>query len=622
MKFYTQKKGVLPLQNEKLRNVAIIAHVDHGKTTLVDQMLKQGGVYREDQETVERVMDSNDLERERGITILAKNTAIQYGDTKINIVDTPGHAEFGGEVERILKMVNGVILLVDAAEGPMPQTRFVLSRALELGHRVIVVVNKIDRPDQRIHEVIDEVLELLLDLDATPEQLDSPMLFCSARQGVASYSPDVPGTDLKPLFDTILSYIPAPEADLDQPFQMLVSAIDYNEFVGRIAIGRVERGVLKQNQEIAVCNYHDPDAPAKKAKAVSMYEFQGLGKQPITEATAGNIIAMSGIGDITIGDTICAPECVEPLPFVKISAPTMEMTFSVNDSPFAGREGKFVTSRQLRDRLFRETLKDVSLRVTEIDGATDAFNVAGRGEMSLSILIETMRREGYEFQVSPPGVLYRTIDGKKCEPIERLVADVPSESVGAVIEKLGSRKGDLIEMTPVGSRMKLEFLIPARGLFGYRNEFLTDTRGEGIMASVFDSYAPYKGDLSRRNTGSLVSFETGESVSYGLFNAQERGALFIGPGVKVYEGMIVGVSPKQEDITVNVCKKKQMTNMRAAGSDEALRLVPPRKLSLEQCLEFLADDELLEVTPESLRMRKTILNHEKRMKATHGGKKK
>ena len=610
------------MQNEKLRNVAIIAHVDHGKTTLVDQMLKQGGVYRENQETVERVMDSNDLERERGITILAKNTAIQYQDVKINVVDTPGHADFGGEVERILKMVNGVILLVDAAEGPMPQTRFVLSRALELGHRVIVVVNKIDRPDQRIHEVIDEVLELLLDLDATPEQLDSPMLFCSARQGIASYSPDVPGTDLKPLFDTILSYIPAPEADLDQPFQMLVSAIDYNEFVGRIAIGRVERGVLKQNQEIAVCNYHDPDAPAKKAKAVSMYEFQGLGKQPITEATAGNIIAMSGIGDITIGDTICAPDCVEPLPFVKISAPTMEMTFSVNDSPFAGREGKFVTSRQLRDRLFRETLKDVSLRVTELEGATDAFNVAGRGEMSLSILIETMRREGYEFQVSPPRVLYRTIDGKKCEPIERLVADVPSECVGAVIEKLGSRKGDLIEMTPVGSRMKLEFLIPARGLFGYRNEFLTDTRGEGIMASVFDSYAPYKGDLNRRSTGSLVSFETGESVSYGLFNAQERGALFIGPGVKVYEGMIVGVSPKQEDITVNVCKKKQMTNMRAAGSDEALRLVPPRKLSLEQCLEFLADDELLEVTPENLRMRKTILNHEKRMKATHGGKKK
>ena len=618
MKFYTQKKGVFPLQNEKLRNVAIIAHVDHGKTTLVDQMLKQGGVYRENQETVERVMDSNDLERERGITILAKNTAIQYGDTKINIVDTPGHADFGGEVERILKMVNGVILLVDAAEGPMPQTRFVLSRALELGHRVIVVVNKIDRPDQRIHEVIDEVLELLLDLDATPEQLDSPMLFCSARQGIASYSPDVPGTDLKPLFDTILSYIPAPEADLDQPFQMLVSAIDYNEFVGRIAIGRVERGVLKQNQEIAVCNYHDPDAPAKKAKAVSMYEFQGLGKQPITEATAGNIIAMSGIGDVTIGDTICAPEAVEPIEFVKISAPTIEMTFSVNDSPFAGREGKFVTSRQIRERLYRETLKDVSLRVSDLEGATDSFNVAGRGEMSLSILIETMRREGYEFQVSPPRVLYQTINGQKCEPIERLVADVPTDAVGSVIEKLSARKGELQQMEPIGKRTRLEFLVPARGLFGYRNEFLTDTKGEGIMASVFDSYAPYKGDLSRRNTGSLVSFETGESITYGLYNAQERGQLFIGAGVPVYAGMVVGVSPKQEDITVNVCKKKQLTNTRAAGSDDALRLVPPRKLSLEQSLEFLADDELLEVTPKSLRIRKRILDHERRMKAAHG----
>ncbi len=619
--YSTREKGVFPLQDNKLRNVAIIAHVDHGKTTLVDEMLKQGGVYRENQETVDRVMDSGDLERERGITILAKNTAIRYGDTKINIVDTPGHADFGGEVERILKMVNGVILLVDAAEGPMPQTRFVLSRALELGHRVIVVVNKIDRPDQRIHEVIDEVLELLLDLDATDDQLDSPMLFCSARQGIASYSPEVPGTDLKPLFDTILDYIPAPEANADEPFQMLVSSIDYNDFVGRIAIGRIERGTLKQNQEIAVCNYHNPDAPAKKAKAVSLYQFEGLSRQAVTEATAGNIIALSGIGDITIGDTICAPDCVEPLPFVKISAPTVEMTFSVNDSPFAGREGKYVTSRQLRDRLWRETLKDVSLRVSEIEGAMDAFNVAGRGEMSLSILIETMRREGYEFQVSPPRVLYQTIDGKKCEPIERLVADVPSESVGAVIEKLGARRADLVEMTPVGSRMKLEFRVPSRGLFGYRNEFLTDTRGEGIMASVFDSYAPYKGDVQRRNTGSLISFETGESVSYGLFNAQDRGAMFIGPGVAVYEGMVVGVSPKAEDIVVNVCRKKQMTNMRAAGSDEALRLVPPRRLSLEQCLEFLADDELLEVTPKSLRIRKTILNHEKRMKATHGGKK-
>ena len=605
-----------------LRNVAIIAHVDHGKTTLVDALLRQSGAFRDNQAVAERVMDSGDIERERGITILAKNCSCTYKGVKINIVDTPGHADFGGEVERILKMVNGVILLVDAAEGPMPQTRFVLSRALELGHRVIVVVNKIDRPDQRIHEVVDEVLELLLDLDATDEQLDSPMLFCSARQGIASYSPDVPGTDLKPLFDTIIDYIPAPEADVDEPFQMLVSAIDYNEFVGRIAIGRIERGTLKQNQEIAVCNYHDPGAPAKKAKAVSLYEFEGLGKKPVTESTAGNIIALSGIGDITIGDTICDPNAVEPLPFVKISAPTMEMTFSINDSPFAGREGKFVTSRQLRERLFRETLKDVSLRVSEIPGAMDAFNVAGRGEMSLSILIETMRREGYEFQVSPPRVLYETIDGKKCEPIERLVVDVPSESVGAVIEKIGARKGDMVEMTPVGSRMKVEFLVPARGLFGYRNEFLTDTRGEGIMASVFDSYAPYKGEMNRRNTGSLISFETGESITYGLFNAQERGTLFIGPGVKVYEGMVVGVSPKQEDITVNVCKKKQQTNTRASGSDDALRLVPPRKMSLEQCLEFLADDELLEVTPENLRIRKTILNHEKRMKAAHGSKKK
>ena len=609
------------MQNEKLRNVAIIAHVDHGKTTLVDEMLKQGGAYRENQEVVDRVMDSGDLERERGITILAKNTAIQYGDTKINIVDTPGHADFGGEVERILKMVNGVILLVDAAEGPMPQTRFVLSKALELGHRVIVVVNKIDRPDQRIYEVINECGDLLIDLDATDEQLDSPMLFCSARRGICSYHPEDLGTDLKPLFETILNYIPAPEADIEAPFQMLVSSIDYNEFVGRIAIGRIERGTIKQNQEIAVCNYHDSGAAPKKAKAVSIYEFDGLGRKTVTESSAGNIIAMSGIGDITIGDTICAVADPEPLPFVKISAPTMEMTFSINDSPFCGREGKFVTSRQIRDRLFRETLKDVSLRITEIEGAMDAFNVAGRGEMHLSILIETMRREGYEFQVSPPRVLYQEIDGQRCEPIERLVADVPADSVGAVIEKLGSRKGDLVEMTPVGDRMKLEFLVPARGLFGYRNEFLTDTRGEGIMASVFDSYAPYKGDLSRRNTGSLIAFETGESITYGLFNAQERGALFIGAGVPVYAGMVVGVSPKQEDITVNVCKKKQLTNMRASGSDEALRLVPHRILSLEQCLEFLADDELLEVTPKSLRIRKRILDHEKRMKALKGGKK-
>ena len=602
------------MKNEKLRNIAIIAHVDHGKTTLVDEMLKQSGVYRENQAVTDRVMDSGDLERERGITITAKNTAVQYGDVKINIVDTPGHADFGGEVERILKMVNGVILLVDAAEGPMPQTRFVLSKALELGHKVIVVVNKIDRPDQRVYEVIDECLELLLDLDATDEQLESPMLFCSGRQGTASVQPDVAGSDLKPLFDTILDYIPAPEVELEAPFQMLVSSIDYNEFVGRIAIGRIERGVVKQNQEIAVCNYHHPDAAPQKAKATALYEFDGLAKVPVQEASAGSIVAMSGIGDVTIGDTICAPEQVEPIEFVQISAPTIEMTFSVNDSPFAGREGKFVTSRQLRDRLFRETLKDVSLKVSEVEGSTDSFNVAGRGEMSLSILIETMRREGYELQVSPPRVLYKEIDGVKCEPLERLVVDVPSDCVGAVMEKIGSRKGDLLEMNPVGSRMKIDFLVPSRGLFGYRSEFLTDTKGEGIMASVFDSYAPVKGEISRRSTGSLVAFETGEAVTYGLFNAQERGALFIGAGTPVYGGMIVGECPKAEDISVNVCKKKQLTNMRASGSDEALRLVTPRTLSLEQCLEFLADDELLECTPENLRLRKRLLDHGARMR--------
>ena len=579
---------------DKLRNIAIIAHVDHGKTTLVDEMLKQSGIYRENQEIVERVMDSNDLERERGITIMAKNTAVRYGDTKINIVDTPGHADFGGEVERILKMVNGVILLVDAAEGPMPQTRFVLSRALEMGHRVIVVVNKIDRPDQRIHEVVDEILELLMDLNATDEQLDSPMLFCSGRNGTASYSPDVVGTDLKPLFETILEYIPEPECDETAPFQMLVSNIDYNEYVGRIAVGRIERGTIRQNEEIELCNWHDPDAPSIKAKAVSLYQFEGLGREAVTEASAGNIIAMSGIGDVTIGDTICARGHAEPLPFVKIGAPTMEMTFSVNDSPFAGKEGKFVTSRQISDRLHRETLKDVSLRVTDVENSTDSFNVAGRGEMSLSILIETMRREGYEFQVSPPRVLYKEIDGKTCEPIERVVVDVPSEFMGSVMEKLGQRKGEFVEMTPVGNRMKLEFLVPSRGLFGYRNEFLTDTKGEGILASVFERYEPYKGDIARRTTGSLIAHETGEAVAYGIWNAQERGAMFITPGTKVYGGMVVGVTNKSDDVPVNVCRTKHLTNTRASGSDEALRLVPARKLSLEQCLEFLADDELLE----------------------------
>ena len=464
---------------------------------------------------------------------------------------------------------------------------------------------------------MDEVLELLLDLNATDEQFESPTLFCSGRQGTASYSPDVPGTDLKPLFDTIVDYIPAPEADVDQPFQMLVSSIDYNEFVGRIAIGRIERCTIKQNQEIAVCNYHDPDSTPKKAKATALYEFDGLAKVPVQQSTAGNIIAMSGIGDITIGDTICATDCVELIEFVKISAPTIEMTFSVNDSPFAGREGKFVTSRQLRDLLFRETMKDVSLRVTEVENSTDSFNVAGRGEMSLSILIETMRREGYELQVSPPRVLYQMIDGVKCEPIERLVTDVPADCVGAVMEKIGSRKGDLLEMTPAGNRMKLEFLVPSRGLFGYRNEFLTDTKGEGIMASVFEKYAPMKGEISRRSTGSLVAFETGEAVTYGLYNAQERGTLFIGAGVPVYAGMIVGECPKQEDISVNVCKKKQLTNMRASGSDDALRLTSPKQMSLEQCLEFLADDELLECTPENLRLRKRILDHGDRMREAY-----
>ncbi len=595
-----------------IRNVAIIAHVDHGKTTLVDELLSQSGTFRENQAVQERVMDSGDLERERGITILAKNTAVHYKGCKINIVDTPGHADFGGEVERILKMVNGVILLVDAAEGPMPQTRFVLGRALELGHKVIVVINKIDRPDQRIYEVIDECLELLMDLDATDEQLDSPTLFCSARQGICSLTPDNLGTDLSPLFDTIIDYIPAPEQDTEAPLQMLVSAIDYNEYVGRIAIGRIERGVITQNQEITVCDYHGERAP-KKAKAVNLYEFEGLSKVAVESASAGSIIALSGIGDITIGDTICASSCVEPLPFGKITAPTIEMTFAVNDSPFAGKEGQFVTTRQIRDRLMRETLKDVSLHVNPIENS-DAFNVAGRGEMHLSILIETMRREGYEFQVSPPRVLMEEQGGVLCEPMERVIADVPENAVGAVIDKLSSRRGDFIQMNPVGNRMKLEFLVPSRGLFGYRNEFLTDTRGEGILASVFDSYAPMKGEVTRRSTGSLISFETGESVGYGLFNAQDRGALFIGAGVPVYAGMVVGSCPKAEDIVVNVCRKKQLTNTRASGSDEALRLIPPRLMSLEQCMEFLADDELLEVTPKSLRIRKRILDHGMRMK--------
>jgi len=601
------------LIHENLRNVAIIAHVDHGKTTLVDALLKQSGIYRENQAIVERVMDSNDIERERGITILAKNTAVHYGEVKINIVDTPGHADFGGEVERILKMVNGVILLVDAAEGPMPQTRFVLERALALGHRVIIVVNKVDRFDARVDEVPDEVLELLLDLEAGDEYLDSPVIFCTSRDGRASFSMELKeGDDLKPLFDTIISYIPAPEGDENAPLQMLVSAVDYNEYVGRISVGRIERGSVEVGVEVMVCSHHDPDRRFK-AKIVSSYEFDGLKRIPVEHIGAGDVVAFSGIEDITIGDTVCSPLDVTPLPFVKISEPTVEMTFSVNDSPFAGREGKFVTSRNLRDRLYRELLKDMSLKVSEI-GQTDAFNVAGRGEMHLSILIENMRREGYEFQVSTPRVLYRDTENGREEPIETVVVDVPEVSVGAVMEKLGSRKAELQKMTPQGSRMKVEFLAPSRGLFGYRNEFLTDTKGEGIMSTVFYGYAPFKGEISRRATGSLIAFETGEAVTYGLYQAQERGQLFIGAGTPVYAGMVVGVSPKAGDMAVNVCKRKQLTNTRASGSDDSLRLVTPRLMSLEQSIEFLSDDELLEVTPKTIRIRKRELDHAQRMR--------
>ena len=595
-----------------LRNIAIIAHVDHGKTTLVDEMLKQGGAFRENQEVEDRVMDSNDIERERGITILAKNTSVKYNGVKINIIDTPGHADFGGEVERVLKMVDGVLLLVDAAEGPMPQTRFVLSKALELGHKIIIVVNKIDRPDARLDEIGDEVLELLLDLDASDEQLESPILFCSGRAGTCSLSQYEAGTDLKPLFDTILDYIPAPEGDENGPMQMLISSIDYNDYVGRTGIGRVERGVIKVNQPVIVGDYHETKKPYN-SKIVTISQIEGLGKANVDEAKVGDIVWISGIENITIGDTLCAADNYEPLPFVKISEPTVEMTFSVNDSPFAGREGKFVTSRQLRERLFKEVLRDVSLRVSETE-STDAFRVCGRGEMHLSILIENMRREGYELGVSTPKVLMKEIDGVLCEPMERLVIDVPEDCTGPVMEKMGTRKGELQSMHPQGSRMRLEFIIPARGLFGYKSEFLTDTRGEGVMSSIFENYQPYKGDIPRRNTGSLISFETGEAVTYGLYNAQERGSLFIGAGTPVYEGMVVGASPKVEDLVVNVCKKKHLTNTRASGSDDALRLVPPRRLSLEDSLEFIADDEMLEVTPKSIRIRKRILDNALRAK--------
>ena len=603
-----------------LRNIAIIAHVDHGKTTLVDQMLKQAGAFRENQVVEERVMDSGDIERERGITILAKNTSVHYKGVKINIVDTPGHADFSGEVERILKMVDGVVLLVDAAEGPMPQTRFVLQKALEFGHKIIIAINKIDRPDARLGEIGDEVLELLLNLDASDEQLDSPIVYCSGRAGTASMSPNTEGTDLTPLFEQILEHIPAPQVDLEGPTQMLVSSIDYNDYVGRIGIGRIERGSIKVGQQVTVCDYHGSTQPYN-AKVVTLYTIEELDRKPVDEAKAGEIVCFSGIENVTIGETLCDPAHVEALPFVKISEPTVEMTFSVNDSPFAGREGKFVTSRHLRERLFRELLKDVSLRVNETD-TTDSFRVCGRGEMHLSILIENLRREGYEFQVGAPKALFREIDGQTCEPIERMIADVPQDAVGAVMEKMGFRKGELVSMNPKGAdRMRLEFLIPARGLFGYRTEFLTDTKGEGVLSSVFHSYQPYKGDISKRTTGSLIAFETGEAVGYGLFNAQERGPLFIGPGTQVYEGMVVGENPRGDDMAVNVCKKKQLTNMRASGSDDALRLIPPRQMSIEAALEFISDDELLEITPKSVRIRKKILSNTERLKKVKGGKK-
>lgn len=601
------------MKRTDLRNIAIIAHVDHGKTTLVDEMLRQGGIYRENQEMEERVMDSNAIERERGITILAKNTAIHYKGVKINIVDTPGHADFGGEVERILKMVNGVILLVDAAEGPMPQTRFVLEKALALNHRVIVVVNKIDRPDARLDEIGDEVLELLLELNATNEQLDSPMLFCSGRAGTASFDPHKPGTDLQPLLDTILEYMPAPEGDEEGALQLLVSSIDYNEFVGRIGIGRIERGMLRQGQGVVICNYHDT-GKSRPSKIVSIYQFDGLRRVPVQEAKVGDIVCFSGCEDISIGDTICSPAAAEPIEFVKVGEPTMEMTFSVNDSPFAGKEGKFVTSRHLRARLYRELLKDVSLRVRDGE-TTDNFYVAGRGEMHLSILIETMRREGYELCCSNPRVLFRTVDGVKCEPVEEVIVDVPEEYVGSVMEKLGSRKGTLTDMQLHGKRQKLFYTIPTRCLFGYRSELLTDTRGEGLISTIFAGYEPFRGEIKTRFTSSLVASEDGIATTYGLYQSQTRGPLFIGPATPVYCGMIVGENPKPDDIEVNVCREKHLTAIRSSGADEKLTLITPVQLSLEEAIEFIADDELIEVTPKSIRLRKTILNTAARKRA-------
>ena len=598
---------------EDLRNVAIIAHVDHGKTTLVDAMLKQSHTFRDNQSVEERVMDSNDLERERGITILAKNTSVHYKGVKINVVDTPGHADFSGEVERVMMMVNGVLVLVDAAEGPIPQTRFVVQKALEMGHRLIIVVNKIDRADARLSEVQDEILELLLELDASDDQLLSPVVWCSGRDGTATLDLNEKGKDLTPLFETILNHIKPMEVDDKGPAQLLVSSIDYNDYVGRIGVGRIERGVINQGQGVTVCNYNNIQLK-NNGKIANLYQIEGLQRVACESARAGDIVCFSGLEKINIGDTVCAPDCVEPHKFVKITEPTVEMTFSVNDSPFAGKDGKWVTTRHLRDRLFRELLRDVSLRVEETDSA-DSYRVCGRGEMHLSILIENMRREGYEFQVSTPKVMYKEIDGVRCEPMEKLIVDVPDDATGAVFQSMGNRKGELLHMSAIGNRTRLEFVIPARGLFGYKSEFLTSTKGEGVMNSVFFEYQPYKGELSRRDTGSLVAFETGDAVTYGLFNAQGRGTLFIGAGTPVYEGMVIGESPKSDDINVNVCKTKHLTNTRSSSSDDALRLITPKKMSLEECLEFIGDDELLEITPKNIRIRKRILNGELRAKA-------
>ena len=601
------------MKNENIRNVAIIAHVDHGKTSLVNELLKQGGVFRENQVVADRVMDSNALERERGITILSKNAALMFNNVKINVIDTPGHADFGGEVERVLKMVDGVLLVVDSFEGPMPQTRFVLKKALELNHKVIVVINKIDKKDARVKEVIDEVLELFLELDATEEQLNSPFVFASARDGIASLDYNVLGDSMKTMIKKIIDYIPAPNGDFDKPFQMLVSSTEQNDYLGKLAVGKIERGSVKVGETIAITNYHETNKTSN-FKITNLFLFEGLKQVASPEAKAGDIVCVAGSTEVTIGDTVCDKQNVEALPFVKISEPSVEMTFMVNNSPFAGKEGKFCTSRHLRDRLIKESVKDLSLKVFDTDSA-DSFRVLGRGEMHISILVENMRRDGYEFQVSMPKVLFKEIDGVKCEPIDRLVIDVPEDSVGNIMVAMGERKGELLTLTNLGSRTRLEFLIPSRGLFGYKSQFLTDTRGEGVMSSVFEKYDVFKGNIERRSCGALVAYETGEAVQYGLYNSQERGRLLITTGTMVYQGMVVGMNPKGGDIVVNVCKRKQLTNMRSAASDEALRLEPVKPLTLEESLEFLNDDELLEVTPKSLRIRKIILDHTQRGRA-------